>query len=42
LAHVNSHFIGSYPNRAMTKRKVGARMQNKPTKSHDMYLNGSK
>ena len=42
LAHVNSHFIGSYPNLAMTNSAIGEKIQNNPTKSHDMSFNVSK
>ena len=38
---VNSSFIDSCPNLEVAKSKVGAIMQNSPTKIQDMYFKGS-
>ena len=42
FAQVNSCFIGSCPNLEVVKIEIGVRIQNNPTKSHDMSVKVSK
>ena len=41
LTHVNSDFVGSFPNLAAMKMGMGAMIQKIPTASQAMYFKGS-